>query len=114
MKVIAAIVGLVLVVAIAVAALKAYANSTDGSSKSGSSGPSLQDTGYLQAIQQYNLAEQAFGQIAQDRGQSAGDGESRRDNDQRPQVGAVEGRVVGQEPRRHPANLAELRSAVPG
>jgi predicted outer membrane protein/sortase (surface protein transpeptidase) len=71
MKVIAAIVGLVLVVAVAVAALKAYANSTDGSSKSGSSSPSLQDTGYLQAIQQYNLAEQAFGQIAQDRGQSA-------------------------------------------
>src|SRR5690348_205937 len=35
-------------------------------------GTSSQDNTFLQTTQQYNLAEQAFGQIAQDRGQTTG------------------------------------------
>jgi predicted outer membrane protein/sortase (surface protein transpeptidase) len=69
-KVVAAIAGLVLAIALAVSALHAYANSTQSGSHGGPA--SSQDTTFLQTTQQYNLAEQTFGQIAQDRGQSGG------------------------------------------
>ena len=72
MKVVAAIAGLALAIALAVSALHAYANSSPGQSGSHNGTGSSQDATFLKVTQQYNLAEQAFGQIAQDRGQTAG------------------------------------------
>jgi len=72
MKVVAAIAGLALAIALAVSALHAYANSSAGQSGSHNGTGSSQDATFLKVTQQYNLAEQAFGQIAQDRGQTAG------------------------------------------
>jgi predicted outer membrane protein len=72
MKVVAAIAGLALAIALAVSALHAYANSSASQSGSHNGTGSSQDATFLQVAQQYNLAEQAFGQIAQDRGQTAG------------------------------------------
>lgn len=72
MKVVAAIAGLALAIALAVSALHAYANSSASQSGSQNATGSSQDATFLQVTQQYNLAEQAFGQIAQDRGQTAG------------------------------------------
>ena len=69
---IAAIAGLVLAVALAVSALHAYANATANRIRVQYGTVSSQDATYLQVTQQYNLAEQTFGQIAQDRGQAAG------------------------------------------
>jgi predicted outer membrane protein len=68
MKVVAAIAGLALAIALAVSALHAYASQSGSHNGTGSS----QDATFLKVTQQYNLAEQAFGQIAQDRGQTAG------------------------------------------
>ena len=72
MKVVAAIAGLALAIALAVSALHAYANSSASQSGSHNGTGSSQDATFLKVTQQYNLAEQAFGQIAQDRGQTAG------------------------------------------
>jgi predicted outer membrane protein len=72
MKVVAAIAGLALAIALAVSALHAYANSSGSQSGSHNGTGSSQDATFLKVTQQYNLAEQAFGQIAQDRGQTAG------------------------------------------
>jgi predicted outer membrane protein len=72
MKVVAAIAGLALAIALAVSALHAYANGTASQSGSHNGTGSSQDATFLKVTQQYNLAEQAFGQIAQDRGQTAG------------------------------------------
>ena len=72
MRVIAAIAGLVLAIALAISALHAYANATANQSGSNNGTASSQDATFLQVTQQYNLAEQTFGQIAQDRGQAAG------------------------------------------
>lgn len=71
-KVVAAIAGLVLAVALAISALHAYAKSSASQSGSHNGTRSSQDATFLQVTQQYNLAEQAFGQIAQDRGQASG------------------------------------------
>jgi predicted outer membrane protein len=72
MKVVAAIAGLALTIALAVSALHAYANGSASQSGSHNGTGSSQDATFLKVTQQYNLAEQAFGQIAQDRGQTAG------------------------------------------
>jgi predicted outer membrane protein/sortase (surface protein transpeptidase) len=72
MRVIAAIAGLVLAIALAISALHAYANATANQSGSNNNTASSQDATFLQVTQQYNLAEQTFGQIAQDRGQATG------------------------------------------
>jgi predicted outer membrane protein len=72
MKVVAAIAGLALAIALAVSALHAYANGSASQSGSHNGTGSSQDATFLKVTQQYNLAEQAFGQIAQDRGQTAG------------------------------------------
>ena len=72
MRVIAAIAGLVLAIALAISALHAYANATANRSGSNNGTVSSQDATFLRVTQQYNLAEQTFGQIAQDRGQAAG------------------------------------------
>ena len=71
-KVVAAIAGLVLAIALAVSALHAYAKASASQSGSQNGTGTLQDATFLQVTQQYNLAEQTFGQIAQDRGQTSG------------------------------------------
>ena len=71
-KVVAAIAGLVLAIALAVSALHAYAKTSASQSGSQNGTGTLQDATFLQVTQQYNLAEQTFGQIAQDRGQTSG------------------------------------------
>jgi putative membrane protein len=72
MKVVAAIAGLALAIALAVSALHANANAGTNQSGSHNGTASSQDATFLQVTQQYNLAEQTFGQIAQDRGQATG------------------------------------------
>ena len=70
MRVIAALAFVILAGALAIAALHGAGQSPNTSTPSQST-TTAQDTSFLESGQRYNLAEQSFGQIAQDRGQSA-------------------------------------------
>src|SRR5215470_7110528 len=70
MRVVVAIAFVILAGALAIAALHGEHQSPSTSTPSQSS-TSVQDRLFLESGQRFNLAEQSFGQIAQDRGQSA-------------------------------------------
>lgn len=70
MRVIAALAFVILAGALAIAALHGAGQSPNTSTPAQPT-TSAQDTSFLESGQRYNLAEQSFGQIAQDRGQSA-------------------------------------------
>src|SRR5690349_21995389 len=67
MRLVIAIAFLILAGALAVAALHGEHQSPSTSPP----GTSAQDSSFLESRQRFNLAEQSFGQIAQDRGQSS-------------------------------------------
>ena len=70
MRLIAAIAFVILAGALAIAALHGEHQSPSTSTPS-QPGTSVQDSSFLESRQRFNLAEQSFGQIAQDRGQAA-------------------------------------------